>query len=283
MKSLLRSFRVLPPLLSLLVAGLVFFSQSHAHAADRDKLQAFLKVTGYDVVIESLQQGAMAGPGMVGEAPDTFGKQYSKLAEEVFVPEEMVRRAVDILEAVMPEALVDAGADFYASDLGQRLVAVENASHMADDTVKYTEGQKLVQQMIDSHSPRLDLLRELDRAIGSAETSRKAVVEIQVRFLLAAMAAGASPLDMTETELRAELMREAVARAPQSEMLGLMANAWTYRDISDADLAAYVAALETPEMQRVYEVLNATQFQVMIERYQVLGARLGELQPEQEL
>lgn len=283
MTTSLRSFRALPPLMALLVAGLVFLSHSHAHAADRGKLQAFLQVTGYDVVIESLQKGAMAGPGMVGEAPDTFGKQYARLAEQVFVPAEMTRRALDILEAVMPEDLVDAGADFYASDLGQRLVAVENASHMADDAMKYTEGRKLLQAMVDAGSPRLEMLKAMDRAIGSAETSRKAVVEIQVRFLLAAMAAGASPIDMTETELRAALMREAVARAPQSEMLGLMANAWTYRDISDADLAAYVAALQTSEMRRVYEVLNATQFQVMIERYQALGERLGELQPQQDL
>jgi hypothetical protein len=36
-------------------------------------------------------------------------------------------------------------------------------------------------------------------------------------------------------------------------------------------------------MQQVYQVLNGTQYQVMVERYQVLGSRLGELAPSQEL
>jgi hypothetical protein len=275
--------RPFPALIVALVVAAGQILAPAATAADRGKLKAFLDITGYDVVIESLQQGAMAGPGMTGGMPDAFGRQYTRLAEEVFEPTAMVARALDILEAVMPDDLVDAGAGLYASDLGQRLVAVENASHMADDKTKYEEGTALLSDLMRDKSPRLDLLRAMDAAIDSGDTGRRAVVEIQVRFLIAAMAAGASDLDMSEEDLRAMLMRQAEERAPQTEMFGLMSNAWTYRDISDADLAAYVAALETPEIRGVYEILNATQFQIMIERYEVLGRRLGELQPEQEL
>lgn len=275
------------PVVRLLAAMAVLMSvalaQGAAVAADRAKVQAFLKVTGYDVVIESLQHGAMAGPGMVGDAPHSFGLEYSKLAEKIFDPKAMTARALDILVAVMPDDLVNAGADFYASDLGQRLVAVENESHMADGIDKYNEGAALLAAMRQDNPARLDLLKGMDLAIGSAETSRRAVVEIQLRFMLAAMAAGAAPQTMSEDDLREILTRQAEENAPQTELFGLISNAYTYRDISDADLAAYVASLETPEMQSVYEILNATQFQVMLERYQLLGARLGELKPQQEL
>lgn len=262
---------------------LALFVAIPAAAADRGKLRAFLDITGYDVVIESLQLGAMAGPGMTGDMPDAFGRQYGRLAEEVFDPAEMVERALDILVAVMPDGLVDAGADLYASDLGQRLVAVENAAHMTDGATKYEEGMALVAAMAEENPARLDLLRAMDAAIDSGNTGRRAMVEIQVRFLLAAMAAGASDLEMTETELRDMLMQQAVEAAPRTEALALMSNAWTYRDITDDDLAAYVAALESPGIRGVYEVLNATQFQIMIERYELLGTRLSELRPEQEL
>lgn len=267
----------------LAALGLALFVAIPAAAADRGKLRAFLDITGYDVVIESLQLGAMAGPGMTGDMPGAFGRRYRKLAEEVFDPAQMVERALDILVAVMPDELVDAGADLYASDLGQRLVAVENAAHMTEGATKYEEGMALVAAMAEENPARLDLLRAMDAAIDSGNTGRRAMVEIQVRFLLAAMAAGASDLEMTETELRDMLMQQAVEAAPRTEALALMSNAWTYREISDDDLAAYVAALESPAIRGVYEVLNATQFQIMIERYELLGTRLSELRPEQEL
>ena len=254
-----------------------------AGAADRGKVAAFVEVTGYGVVIESLQQGAMAGPGMVGDAPATFGKQYSKLAETVFDPTEMRGRALDILTAVMPDALVDAGADFYASDLGQRLVEVENAAHMTAGKEKFAAGQDLVSSMMTANPTRLDLFTAMDDAIGSADTGQKAIVEIQLRFLLAATAAGVLPEGPSESELRALLTAQAKENESESALYGLISNAYTYRDISDADLKAYVDALRTPQMHQVYEILNATQYQVMIERYELLGARLGELAPQKDL
>jgi hypothetical protein len=254
-----------------------------AGAADRGKIAAFVEVTGYGVVIESLQQGAMAGPGMVGDAPATFGQQYSKLAEEVFDPHSMTERALDILTAVMPDTLVDAGAGFYASDLGQRLVEVENAAHMTPGKEKYAAGQDLVSAMMTDNPARLDLFTAMDEAIGSADTGQKAIIEIQLRFLLAAMAAGVLPEGPSESELRAILTAQAKENASQSALYGLISNAYTYRDIPDADLQAYVDALRTPEMHQVYEILNATQYQVMIERYELLGARLGELAPQKDL
>lgn len=266
-----------------LLAAVLALTAAMAAAADRGKLAAFLSVTGYDVVIESLQQGAMAGPGLVGDAPDTFGRQYAALAEEVFDPADMQARALDILAAVMPDELVDAGADFYASDLGQRLVAAENSGHLTPSAEKFAQGTSLVEAMIAASDPRIDLFKGLADAVGSDDVSQRAVVEIQVRFLLAASAAGAMPQGPDEAELRAILTAQARAQAPQTEFFGLVSNAYTYRDISTPDLEAYLEALREPQMQQVYEILNATQFQVMIERYEALGARLSELAPQQDL
>jgi hypothetical protein len=253
------------------------------NALDRDKLAAFVEVTGFDVMVESLQQGAMAGPAIVGGAEETFGRQYTVLAEKVFDKAVMRERAMQIMSGVMTDELVDFGAEFYASDVGQRLVQVENASHGAKDDLKYTEGQVLLDSMVANVSPRIDLFQRMSAAIGSTETSLKAIAEIQVRFLLAAMAAGVMENPMPEQDLRLAIQEQIAGMGPQIEQLGLLGNIYTYRDISDTDLEAYVKALETPEMAQIYEVLNAVQYQIMIERYQELGTQLGELQPEQEL
>jgi hypothetical protein len=100
---------------------------------------------------------------------------------------------------------------------------------------------------------------------------------------MAAAAAGALPQGPDEAELRAILTAQIEESADETAYYSLVSNAWTYREISTPDLEAYLAALRSPAMQQVYEILNATQFQVMIERYEMLGARLSELSPQQDL
>jgi hypothetical protein len=254
-----------------------------AGPADPAKLKAFVEVTGYDVIIESLQQGAMAGPGMVGNVEDAFGKQYEALAKEVFDPAVMNARAIEMLSATLTEELVDYGAEFYASELGQRLVVVENQSHMADDLERMAEGGRLMQELNEDDPERLQIMTELATSVGSSDISITALIEMQVRFTLAAMATGAIPNTMSEAELRLRSTEAMEALRPQIEVMGIIGNVYTYRALPSDDLAEYVRVLKTPEMQQIYEALNAIQYQIMIEKYEELGARMGELAPETEL
>lgn len=270
-------------LLAPLIALALCLGALAAPAADRAKVKAFMDVTGYDAVIEGLQQAAMAGPGLVGDAPQAFGEEYKLLAKEVFDPDAMKARALDILAAVMPDKLVAEGADFYASPLGQRLVKVENAAHLTPDAKVMAGGAEVVAKLKTDDPKRLEMLAALNAAVGSEAVWRKAAVEIQVHFILAARAAGALPQGPDETELRAMLDEQLKEAAPRNAQLAVVSNAYTYRDISDADLQAYLDELKSPAMSQIYEVLNATQYQVMIERYETLGQRLGDLPPQQEL
>ncbi|UWQ13041.1 hypothetical protein K3556_08630 [Aliiroseovarius sp. M344] len=256
---------------------------SVAQAAEEQDIREFLEVTGFDVAIASIQQGAMAGPAMTGEDPDMFGRQWVQLAEEVFNPDEMIAEAVEMIAAVMPDDLLDHGAGFYGSALGQRLVEVENESHMADDTKKYAEGERLTGELLEQNSIRIELFREMGKAIGSTETAIKSIVEIQVRYLMGAVAAGVSDFDISEEDLRLMLMEQAGEMRKNIEVNSLVANAYAYRDLTDEALIDYLAALQDPKMGQVYEILNAVQYQIMAERYETLASRLADLQPEQEL
>ncbi|MCI2398297.1 hypothetical protein [Aliiroseovarius subalbicans] len=254
-----------------------------AQAADRDKMRAFLEITGFDVAIESLQQGAMAGPGLAGTAPSDFGLQWTQLAERIFAPDEMITRALDMMEAVMPVALVDHGASFYASALGQRLVEVENAAHMAPDAEKYAEAQSILEGLVADNAPRLELFGDMNAAIGGMDNSVRSVIELQVRYLLAASRAGAIDMDISEEDLRGMFQEQAPAMRREIELYAMLNSAYAYRDLSDQELTDYVAALEQPEMRQVYEVLNAIQFEIMAERYERLAAALAKLHPQQDL
>lgn len=278
--------RVAPLLRSLcaLAACLVLFLPNPARAVERDQIKAFLEVTGFDVALESIAQSASDAPAMLGADAGDFGLEWERLTEEVFAPDLMQTMALDILEDTLSSEALFHAAEFYASDLGQRLVVAENASHQNQDATAAREaGEQLISDLVESSDPRVALYRDMNTAIGGTDTAIRAVQEIQFRFLMAASAAGVIDMRIDADGLRA-LMKAQEGEMRRSMAASSLANsAYTYRDFSADEVAAYVDALEDPLMQEVYELLNAIQYEIQANRFEELAHRMRELQPVQDL
>ncbi|MCU9837068.1 DUF2059 domain-containing protein [Ruegeria sp. WL0004] len=252
-------------------------------AADRARIEAFLVTTGFDVALDSIALSSASAPQMLGLDAEAFGQQWRDLAEEVFDTETMRSDALDILEKTLSEEALDHAVDFYASDLGQRLVVAENDSHLEDDDLKQEAGQAIVSELVRHGSGRLEWLKRMNRAIDSSGTALKALQEIQLRFLLAASAAGVIELDIDTEDLRALLQRNETELRNALQLSALAGAAFTYQAFSDAEVQSYTEALEEPLMQEVYELLNAVQYHIMADRFEHLAARMAGLQPTQDL
>lgn len=266
-----------------LTLGVVWIVAGAAQAADRARVEAFLKVTGFDVAIDSIALSAESAPDMLGVDSGAFGYEWRRTAEQVFDVALMRARALDILEATLEDDLLDHAAAFYASDLGMRLVAAENDSHFADDTLKQDEGRALVAEMVQGASARIEAFRRMNHAIDPNDIGPKAIQEIQIRFILAASYAGVIELRVDEAQLRAVLAENEGALRRDMAASALANAAYTYQDFTDEEVAAYADALEHPDMQVVYELMNAVHFDVMMNRFEALATKLGQVQPSQEL
>ncbi|WP_422178164.1 DUF2059 domain-containing protein [Aestuariivita sp.] len=275
----------LRPLQALLLGcAVLMISLAPLRAADRDRLEAFLEVTGFDVALESIKLSAGAAPEMLGVDPGIFGSEWTRLSEDVFDVPLMHDMALEILEQTLSDDLLVHAADFYASDLGQRLVEVENASHLReDDDAKRDEGRDLVAQWVQDANPRLEILKRMNAAVNSGSAGVRAFQEIQFRFLIAAAGAGVLELRVDPDELRAILQRDEARLRIALQESSLASAATTYLTIPDDDLVAYAEALEHPMMQEVYVLMNAVQYEIMANRFEVLAARMKDLQPGQEL
>ncbi|WP_294220196.1 DUF2059 domain-containing protein [uncultured Shimia sp.] len=269
--------------LVLSVLTCLFAIVSLAQAADRDNVAAFLHITGFDVAIDSIALSATSAPDLLGMNQGDFGAQWTAVAEDVFDTDLMQNRALNILEATLDDDLLAHAASFYASDLGQRLVQVENDSHMADDDEKNLVGNAMLSDMQENEDPRIDLFRRMSVAIDPNDIGPQAMTEIQVRFILAASYAGVIDLRTDEDGLRALLNENAEEMADAIETSSLANAAYTYRDFSLEELVAYTEALEHPDMMTVYELMNAVHFEVMSNRFEALALRMGDIQPVQDL
>ncbi|MGB1389516.1 MAG: DUF2059 domain-containing protein [Paracoccaceae bacterium] len=282
-----QTFRSLWTGLGLVVLMVLLLGQGlvgPARAADRDKLAAFLSVTGFDVALDSLRLSASSAPMMLGLDPGVFGVQWTRLADRVFETDGMRDMALDILSETLSDELLAHAAGYYASDLGQRLVEAENAGHMMeDDGRKQEDGAMLIAAMVEAGSPRLATIQRMIRAIDTTGNSARALQEVQFRFLMAASAAAVIDLKMDADELRSFLKsREGEVRR-SIQKSALASAAYTYQSFSDEELLAYTEALEDPQMQEVYQLMNAIQFEIMANRFEVLAAEMAKLQPGQEL
>ena len=255
-----------------------------AQAADRAKLEAFLEVTGFDVALESIRLSASSAPEMLGMQAEDFGSEWTRLTSEVFDTDVMHDLALDILEETLSDDLLTHAADFYATDLGKRLVIAENASHMKEEgELKDESGAAIIAGLASIKSPRLDYLERMNAASDSAGVAVRAIQEIQVRFLMAAAGAGVIELQLEEGDLREllsndkEVLEESIA---QGAMTGA---AYTYQSFSDDEVLEYAKALEHPKMREVYDLMNAVQYEIMANRFEALAVEMQDLQPSQEL
>ena len=278
--------RLLKLISSMVFSAVILISvnATNVKAADRTEVETFLKVTGFDVSLDSIRRNAKSAPMMLGLDADDFGYQWTVLANDVFASDIMREMALDILSEAMSDELLAHAASFYASELGARLVGVENASHLSeDDDLKSESGDAIVDGLIRIGSPRIELLKRMNAASDAAGTSIRAIQEVQVRFLLAAAGAGVIELRLDEADLREMLRNEEAELRLALQASGLSGAAYTYQAFSDAEIEEYTQALENPKMQKVYYIMNAVQYSVMADRYEELAVRMSALQPSEDL
>ena len=257
---------------------------SALQAADRARLEAFLEVTGFDVALESIKLSAGSAPEMLGLEADAFGSEWTRLTRQVFDVPLMHDLALQLLEKTLSDRQLNHAAEFYATDLGQRLVEAENASHLhEDEDLKSEMGEAIIEGLEGIESPRLAYLKRMTEASGSSESGVRAIHEIQVRFLMAAAGAGVIGLQMDEGDLRELLKRDEDALRAAIDASALSGAAFTYQSFSDEEVLEYAKALEHEDMRAVYELMNAVQYEIMANRFEALAAAMSGLQPSEEL
>ncbi|MCA0921650.1 DUF2059 domain-containing protein [Pseudooceanicola nanhaiensis] len=277
-----RSFRPLA-LLQICLLAVPLLAAHPVRAADEARVKDFLKVTGFDVSLESIKQSAEQAPRMLGVEADDFGASWQVLVDEVFDVPLMQQMGTEILVAALDDEALDYAEAFYGSDLGKRLVEAENDSHLRESDDKYSEGQALVEGYGETDPERIEIIRRMMEAIGSVDTSVRALQTVELRFILAAQAAGVITLRIDEEQLRDVQRKNAPEIAKSIESSSLAASAATYKDFTDGELDTYAEALEHPLMQRVYELMNAVQFEIMANRFEALAKEMRGLAPAQDL
>ncbi|MBT9383267.1 hypothetical protein KM176_05295 [Pseudooceanicola sp. CBS1P-1] len=253
-------------------------------AATDEQVNDFLKVTGFDVALESIQLSAEAGPQMLNLQQSDFATTWKVLTDDIFAPATLKSMGEKMIQAKISDEELAFASDFYSGDLGKRLVEAENASHMDTDQDRSAKSQDVLAKLIDDgKTDRVALLDRLNAAVDAADDSEISMADVQFRFLTAARDAGIIDFQVDDQTLHDSLKENAKANKDQNRMNALINSAYTYRDFTDAELETYAKALEDPKMQAVYKLMNDVQYEVMAERFEAAAAKLKGVEPSTDL
>lgn len=264
-----------PPLPPPQIAAPATAPQASAPAVNREALiEEALEATGMNKAVDQIQEQMTAGMDAGGQG---------KLKPEV---QALLRKT--LLESFPPDSLRQRLRERFAADfnfnephlralladisgpVAQRMIALE--ARGGDDEAGLTQFLEK-QRQTPLPEQRQALFRRLEAAVGASRQATEITLVTARAMMQGAGAAGGQSV----ADLEGELAKMRATLEPRMREGLLLSLAYTYRDASDEDLAAYAAIYESPHgkwfMDNIFQALRED-FQANSERF---GSRLTEL------
>ena len=269
------------PLTTLLCFLACWVFVSSASAQDQHKMRTMMMAIGADAWIESFAEGMARSDNPASAEPDLGWKQA---ASEVFKHEEIFDTLVDRMKGMLSDEELDEILEFLASDVGRAVTRMEIEAQNPDiaDGVDMA-GAQIVEDLTADEPARLDKYRDMLAAIDAIESGVTTALNMNFAVLSGMSASGRMSYSLSEGEILTLLAAQEDTIREQIGVASLQTAAFTYRDLSDDDLATYVDFLTSEAGRRLYSVMNGVADEIMAERGRAFGTRIIELQGVQEL
>ncbi|MEP3741177.1 MAG: DUF2059 domain-containing protein [Sulfitobacter pontiacus] len=207
---------VLVDLLELREAAAILSDEGQAHA-------------------ETLNQDMLGGQG---------GPGWTLQVERIHDPERMVEAVRRALEETMSPSAVEDAIDFYTTDLGGRIVALENAARAA---IAEREVEQIARAnygvLAGDNDPRLALIRRLITSADMVDRNVSTALNSNLQFLRGMRDGGA--LEDSDEDLLSEIGGDLDAVTEDTSVWAHAYMLLAYHPLSDAEIERYAAFSET--------------------------------------
>lgn len=211
---------------------------------------ALIEAIGLDNVFAQFGQTISTAPRASGIADQSFLAIWESAAPEAFGDQRLKARLQASLARTLRDDEVASVAAFLASPFGQRVTRLEQASQGMDTAAQLAalaKGQTLYWRLSEQRRVQFEGLLELS---GAQLTF--AVIGESLRGMALGLNLSSgdieTPWQEIDSAVRTELegMKQSLTEAARAAL------AFTYADLTDAELEAYLAFLRTPEARNFY-------------------------------
>lgn len=266
---------------TLLAFAILVVATIGARAEDNGKLRTMMMAIGADAWIESYAEGMRRSNNPAAGEDDP---SWSRAATEIFVHEEIFDELVARMVGQLDNAELDTILGFLASDLGRTVtkMEIEAQDPSIADGVDMA-GEQIAADLKETAPDRIAAYQNMLDAIDAVENGVTTALNMNFAVLSGMAASGRMSYQLSEGEILSLIAAQEDMIREQIRKSAMETAAFTYRDLSDKDLAAYVDFLTSVEGRKLYSVMNSMADDIMSERGRAFGKRMLELQESQEL
>lgn len=243
-----------------------------------------LKLIGFDAFVEGLALSFQDSDNALAQSDEGFGVAWDLAARQVFPADDMLEEIVGQMDGALPAENIDEMIQFFESDLGRKVTELEVAAQTGEGAARLqSEGSAILTDMIENDPARLQQYAAMVDALGIVEAQVTTAMNINFAIMTGMSASGKLPYEMSEEEILGNIAaQQDMFRADIQDNV-FITFAYTYQDLSDAELAAYIDFLTSQNGRALYTNINRATEDVLSVRARAFGTRLMELQGVREL
>lgn len=266
----------------------LFFSLAvSSRAADSDVTELSAALQLPEVFAVMTEEGLGYGRELEADMfPGSGGARWNEAVAGIYETGRMVDGFSEAFEAALDTSggNVSSMLDFFSSDLGRRVVALEISARRAllDEAVDEASRAKL-DEMRETGDPRLELIEEFVSVNDLVDANVTGGLNANYAFYLGLADAGALPSAMSEDEIIGEIWGQEADIRDETEIWILSYLAMAYAPLSDEEIGEYIDFSETEAGRDLNRALFAGYDTVFEDVSRQLGRAAGAILAGQDL
>ncbi len=269
--------RMIPVCLALLSAPAAF-------AADPSRGEAMLRLLGFDTAISNfVEQAKSADTGLESDDPE-FDAAREAIAERIFQPDVLFAAVAARVDDKFDAAEYDALEAYFSQGVGLRVTEAEKfAQSPENDAERAAETPAMIEDLLANNPERLEQIEQMIEAMDIVGSGTAMAMNLGYAMISGMASTGKLPSGLTDDQIL--MMLNARRDQIEAEVLNstVLSAAYTYRNISNADMADYLDFLQSDLGRKLYSVLESAQVDVLTAASRRFGQDLMVLSGVREL
>lgn len=263
---------------------LVLLSGPAALAAEPSRGEAMLRLLGFDAAISSfVEEVKSTDTGLESDDPE-FDAARDAIAERIFRPDVLFAAVAARVDDKFDDAEYDALEAYFSQGVGLRVTEAEKyAQSPENDAERAEKTPAIIEDLLANNPERLDQIEQMIEAMDVVGSGTAMAMNLGYAMISGMASTGKMPGGLTDDQIL--MMLNARRDQIEAEVFNntVLSAAFTYRDISNADMADYLGFLQSDLGRKLYSVMESAQVDVLTAASRKYGHDLMVLSGVREL
>lgn len=255
-----------------------------AWAAEPSRAAAMLRLLGFDTAIASFADEVKnTDPGLGSDDPEFYAARDA-LADRIFHPEILFQAMAALVDGKFEDAEYDALEAYFSQGVGQLVTEAEKYAQSAENADKIeAETPGIIEGLLANNPERLGQIEQMIEVMDVVGSGTAMAMNLGYAMISGMASTGQLPGGLTDDQILMMLNARRDQIAADVFNSAALSAAYTYRDISNIDMADYLAFLESELGRKLYSVIENAQLEVLTAASRMFGHDLMVLSGVREL